>query len=56
MARTDLNEGLTSLDAESLRSFSESLPDEYHEWVSESGRSSRWVGHFGKNQLQYLGF
>ncbi|KAJ5234737.1 uncharacterized protein N7469_003905 [Penicillium citrinum] len=41
MARTDLNEGLTSLDAESLRSFSESLPDEYHEWVSESGRSSR---------------
>lgn len=41
MSRTDLNEGLTSLDAESLRSFSESLPDEYHEWVSESGRSSR---------------
>ncbi|CAI7664433.1 unnamed protein product [Penicillium manginii] len=41
MERTDLNEGFTCLDAESMRSFSESLPDEYHEWVSESGRSSR---------------
>jgi hypothetical protein len=43
MERTDLNEGFTCLDAESMRSFSESLPDEYHEWVSESGRSSRLV-------------
>ncbi|KAJ5103179.1 hypothetical protein N7532_003708 [Penicillium argentinense] len=41
MSRAELNEGLMSLDAESLRSFSESLPDEYHDWVSESGRTSR---------------
>ncbi|KAJ5187848.1 PAS-associated C-terminal [Penicillium cf. viridicatum] len=28
-------------DAESLRSFTETIQDEYHEWVSESDRSSR---------------
>lgn len=43
MSRTDLHAGLTSPDAESLRSFTETLPDEYHEWVTESGRSSRLV-------------
>ncbi|KAJ5770516.1 PAS-associated C-terminal [Penicillium nucicola] len=41
MAPVDLHDGLTSPDAESLRSFTETLPDEYHEWVTESGRSSR---------------
>ncbi|KAJ5609289.1 hypothetical protein N7528_009856 [Penicillium herquei] len=42
MFRTDLNTGITSPDAESLRSFTETLPDEYHEWVTEeSGRTSR---------------
>ncbi|KAJ5151260.1 uncharacterized protein N7482_010512 [Penicillium canariense] len=41
MSCTDLHEGLAGLDNESLRSFSESLPDEYHEWVAESGRTSR---------------
>ncbi|KAJ5084074.1 PAS-associated C-terminal [Penicillium alfredii] len=40
MSHTDLHEGLTSSDAESLRSFSSPIPD-YHEWVSESGRTSR---------------
>ncbi|KAJ5108485.1 hypothetical protein N7456_005160 [Penicillium angulare] len=41
MPATDLHTGLTSPDAESLRSFTETLPDEYHEWVTESGRTSR---------------
>lgn len=41
MSRTDLHDGLTSLDAESLRSFSSTMPDEYHDWVAESGRTSR---------------
>ncbi|KAJ5745282.1 hypothetical protein N7520_010464 [Penicillium odoratum] len=41
MSTIDFHAGLTSPDAESLRSFTETLPDEYHEWVSESGRSSR---------------
>ncbi|KAJ5280441.1 hypothetical protein N7478_005813 [Penicillium angulare] len=41
MPATDLHNGLTSPDAESLRSFTETLPDEYHEWVTESGRTSR---------------
>ncbi|CRL23432.1 Nitrogen fixation negative regulator NifL [Penicillium camemberti] len=36
-----LHDGLRSPDAESLRSFTETIQDEYHEWVSESGRSSR---------------
>lgn len=41
MSMADLHEGLSGLDTESLRSFSETLPDEYHEWMSESGRTSR---------------
>ncbi|KAJ5919865.1 PAS-associated C-terminal [Penicillium verhagenii] len=41
MATKDFHVGLASPHAESLRSFTETLPDEYHEWVSESGRSSR---------------
>ncbi|KAJ5676174.1 hypothetical protein N7462_009071 [Penicillium macrosclerotiorum] len=43
MSRTELNDGFSgfNVDSESLRSFSETLPDEYHEWVSESGRNSR---------------
>ncbi|KAJ5497741.1 PAS-associated C-terminal [Penicillium expansum] len=36
-----LHDGLRSPDAESLRSFTETIQDEYHEWVSESGRISR---------------
>lgn len=41
MSPIDLHEGLNGLDAESLRSFSTTLPDDYHDWVSESGRTSR---------------
>ncbi|CAG8325075.1 unnamed protein product [Penicillium salamii] len=41
MAPIDLHHGITSPDAESLRSFSETLPEEYHDWMSDSGRSSR---------------
>ncbi|KAJ5369128.1 uncharacterized protein N7496_008888 [Penicillium cataractarum] len=41
MSMTDLHEGLSCLDTESLRSLTETLPDEYHEWISESGRTSR---------------
>ncbi|KAJ5334035.1 PAS-associated C-terminal [Penicillium brevicompactum] len=42
MAPIDLHNGITSPDSESLRSFSETLPDEYHDWMSMSdGRSSR---------------
>ncbi|OQE39133.1 hypothetical protein PENCOP_c007G00994 [Penicillium coprophilum] len=37
-----LHEGLKSPDAESLRSFSETIQDEYHEWVTESRLSSRF--------------
>ncbi|GLI79950.1 hypothetical protein PoHVEF18_008298 [Penicillium ochrochloron] len=37
----DLHEGLSGLDSESLRSLTDTLPDEYHEWISESGRTSR---------------
>ncbi|KAJ5697004.1 hypothetical protein N7536_007416 [Penicillium majusculum] len=36
-----LHDGLRSPDVESLRSFTETIQDEYHEWVTESGRSSR---------------
>ncbi|CEJ61179.1 hypothetical protein PMG11_09718 [Penicillium brasilianum] len=44
MSMTDLHDGLSGLDTESLRSMrslTETLPDEYHEWMLESGRSSR---------------
>ncbi|KAJ5591487.1 uncharacterized protein N7459_001856 [Penicillium hispanicum] len=37
---TDLHDGVGEVDGESLRSFTSTLPDEYHEWVLESGRSS----------------
>ncbi|KAI3287006.1 hypothetical protein DTO002I6_7985 [Penicillium roqueforti] len=36
-----LHDGLRTPDAESLRSFTETIQDEYHEWVSESGRLSQ---------------
>ncbi|KAJ5618115.1 hypothetical protein N7537_003229 [Penicillium hordei] len=35
-----LHDGLRSSHAESLRPFTETIQDEYHEWVSESGQSS----------------
>lgn len=38
-----LHDRLRSPDAESLRSFTETIQDEYPEWVSKSGRSSRQV-------------
>ncbi|KAJ5171921.1 hypothetical protein N7492_004514 [Penicillium capsulatum] len=42
MSRTNLHDGLTSPDSQSLRSFTEPMPDDYHEWVAEeSGRASR---------------
>lgn len=41
MSSIDLHEGLNGLDAESLRSFSSTLPDDYHDWDSESGRTPR---------------
>ncbi|KAJ5684528.1 uncharacterized protein N7477_000873 [Penicillium maclennaniae] len=41
MSRTDLTDGFASMDTESLRSFASTLPDDYHDWISESGRSSR---------------
>lgn len=56
MSHTDLrglqglHDGLRTPDAESLRSFTETIQDEYHEWVSESGRLSQYV------ELKVVGF
>ncbi|KAJ5788727.1 PAS-associated C-terminal [Penicillium paradoxum] len=44
MSQLDLHtlpEELSVPDAASLRSFSETIQDEYHDWVTDSGRSSR---------------
>ncbi|KAJ5888628.1 PAS-associated C-terminal [Penicillium taxi] len=41
MSVRDFPTGLSSPDNESVRSFTDTLPDEYHEWALESGRTSR---------------
>ncbi|EPS29373.1 hypothetical protein PDE_04322 [Penicillium oxalicum 114-2] len=41
MSYGDFHDEMLGLDSDSLRSGSESLRDEYHEWMSESGRNSR---------------
>lgn len=42
MSHAGLRDGLNGLDSASLRSFSDDIPDDYHEWVAEeSGRVSR---------------
>lgn len=41
MSLVNIHEGRNGVDGESLRSFSSCVPDDYHDWVSESSRTSR---------------